>query len=192
VDAIRERKRSIKVMKLANQTQNKPMVPRAIRGQPKDKHDRGVLDAKEIKKNMEKIGVDASLMIERGRTTEQERGRKRDRSLSRRRAAASGEDEDVDMDDVSVMSKGKQKQVKKAKADKEKRELSLARSHSKSREPSVKGLRDEEEAKIAAKLEREGRMGWLGGAGEGDNRKAVHLVKWMNTGKKRNGTHYCR
>lgn len=193
VEAIRERKRSIKVMKLANQTQNKPMVPRAIRGQTKDKHDRGVLDAKEIKKNMDRLGVDASLMIERGRAMEQERGRKRERSVSRRRAAAGGEDEDVDMEEeVSGMSKGKQKLVKKAKADKEKRELSLARSHSKPREPSVKGLRDEEEAKIAAKLEREGRMGWLGGAGEGDNRKAVHLVKWMNTGKKRNGTHYCR
>lgn len=192
VDAIRERKRSIKVMKLANQTQNKPMVPRAIRGQPKDKHDRGVLDAKEIKKNMDRIGVDASLMIERGRTKEQERGRKRDRSLSRPRDASS-DDEDIVMDeDISGMSKGKQKQIKKAKSDKAKRESSLARSHSKSREPSVKGLKDEDEAKIAAKLERDGRHGWLGGAGEGDNRKAVHLVKWMNTGKKRNGTHYCR
>jgi nucleolar GTP-binding protein len=193
VDAIRDRKRTIKMMKLANQTQNKPMIPRAIRGQPKDKHDhRAALDAKEIKKNMEKIGVDATLMIERGRSKEQERGRKRERSLSRRRGDTVGDD-DVEMEeDVSGLSKGKQKMIKKAKVDKEKRELSLARSHSRPRDPSTKGLRDAEEEKIAAKLDREGRNGWRGGAGEGDNRKAVHLVKWMNTGKKRNGTHYCR
>ena len=43
--------------------------------------------------------------------------------------------------------------------------------------------------KAAKKLERQGRKGWAGGAGEGDNRKTVHLVKWMNTGKKRMGTH---
>jgi len=46
--------------------------------------------------------------------------------------------------------------------------------------------------KAARKLDKQGRKMWEGGAGEGDNRKAVHLIKWMNTGKKRNGTHYCR
>lgn len=192
VEAIRERKRSIKVMKLANQTQNKPMIPHAIRGQKKDIYDRGILDATEIKKNMDKLGVDSTLMIERGRSKDRERGRKRERSLSQRRGTEDG-DNDVEMDDdVSGLSKGKQKLVKKAKEDKAKREGSVARSHSRPRDPSTKGLRDDEEVKIAEKLDRDGRKGWHGGSGEGDNRKAVHLVKWMNTGKKRNGTHYCR
>jgi nucleolar GTP-binding protein len=192
VEAIRERKRSIKLMKHANQTQNKPMMPRAIRGKSKDKHDRGALDSAEIKKNMDKLGVDASKMLERGRAMEKERGRKRDRSLSRKRLHDEDQPADVDMEDVSGMSKGQQKTVKKSKQDKEKRDLSLARSHSRPREPSAKGLKDEDHAKVAAKLDRDGRMGWKGGAGEGDNRKAVHLVKWCNTGKKRNGTHYQR
>ena len=54
------------------------------------------------------------------------------------------------------------------------------------------GLRDKESVKIAEKLDREGRKAWTGAAGEGDKRKSVHLVKWMNTGKKRMGTHYQR
>ena len=31
----------------------------------------------------------------------------------------------------------------------------------------------------------------LGRSGEGDYNQLIHLVKWMNTGNKRNGTHYC-
>ena len=50
----------------------------------------------------------------------------------------------------------------------------------------------DKDLQIAKKLERSGRKNWTGAAGEGDNRKSVHLVKWMNTGKKRMGTHYCR
>jgi len=46
--------------------------------------------------------------------------------------------------------------------------------------------------KVAQKLDREGRKAWKGAAGEGDQRKSAHLIKWMNTGKKRMGTHYCR
>jgi len=194
VDAIRERKKTIKVMKLANQTQNKPMVPRAIRGRAKDKHDPGALDGKEIKKKMDQLGVDSSKMLERGRTMEQARGRKRERSLSRRRRHDRAQDDgdDVDMEDISGMSKGKQKKAKKEKRDKEKRELSQARSHSRSREPSAMGLKDEAEAKVAAKLDKQGRKAWMGASGEGDKTKSVHLIKWCNTGKKRNGTHYCR
>jgi nucleolar GTP-binding protein len=180
-------------MKLAIQTQNKPMVPRAIRGKAKDKHDRGALDAKEVKMNMDKLGVDSSKMIERGRARErEERGKKRARSLSARRSALS-ENDDVEMDeDISGMSKGKKKKAKKAESEKTKRDLSLARSHSRPRTPSAMGLRDENEVKVAAKLDREGRKGWMGAAGEGDNRKSVQKIKWMNTGKKRMGTHYCR
>ena len=193
VMAIRERKRSIKVMKAANQSNNKPVIPHAIRGKMKDKHDVGALNATKIKEKMDAVGVDTSLMLERGRKMEQERGRKRERSLSQRRGKGMDDTSDVEMEDnVSDLSKGQQKQIKKVKAEKQKRDLSQARSHSKPREPSAVGLKDDDAAKVAAKLEREGRLKWLGGAGEGDNRKAVHLVKWMNTGKKRNGTHYCR
>ena len=197
VAAIRERKKKIKVMKNAIQTQNKPMMPLAIRGRAKDKHDVAALNTKNIKETMEKLGVDASKMVERGRSMEmQERGRKRERSLSRRVLGEGADDaeKDVDMDDApGSTSKGQLKKAKKAKADAERRSLSLARSHSKPRDPSKMGLKDDKETlKMAAKLERQGRSEWHGGAGEGDQRKAVHLVKWMNTGKKRNGTHYCR
>jgi len=194
VDAIRERKKTIKVMKLANQTQNKPMLPRAIRGRTKDKHDAGALDGKEIKKKLDRLGVDSRKMLERGRSMEQARGRKRERSLSRRHAreAGEGDDGDADMEDVSGMSKGMQKKAKKEKKDKEKRSLSQARSHSRPREPSAMGLKDEAQAAIAAKLDKQGRKSWAGASGEGDQTKSVHLIKWCNTGKKRNGTHYCR
>ena len=33
-------------------------------------------------------------------------------------------------------------------------------------------------------------VGILGRFGEGDHTKLVHITKWMNTGKKRNGNHY--
>ncbi len=51
-------------------------MPHAIRGQAKDIHDKGVLNADEIKKKMEVYGVDTSPMIEPGR--------KRERSLDRK------------------------------------------------------------------------------------------------------------
>lgn len=193
VEAIRARKKKIKDMKLVHQTQNKPMMPHAIRGRAKDKHDSGVLDAKVIKKTMEQLGVDASKMIERGRSMERERGRKRERSLSR--ALQKEDTDDVDMEDApGSLSKTQAKKAKKAKMESERRSLSVARSHSRPREPSQMGLKDEKTVEVAKKLERQGRKAWatVAAAGEGDNRKSVHLVKWMNTGKKRNGTHYCR
>ena len=179
-EAIRARKKIIKTRKLSTQTQNKPMVPLAVRGKAKDKHNQGVLNEDNIKERFESYGMDATKMIERGRSME--RGRKRDRSLSR----APAEDEhamDVDVD---------RKKTKKEKNEEMRRSVSRARSHSRPRTPSQMGLRDEAEVKIAAKLDRQGRKSWKGGAGEGDQRKSVHLVKWMNTGKKRMGTHYQR
>ena len=88
-----------------------------------------------------------------------------------------------------------EEEIKKLKLNESRREISLARSHSKpQRDPSLSvGLKDDDAIKVAKQLNQYGqRTGWFGSAGEGDNRKAVHLVKWMNTGKKRNGTHYCR
>lgn len=193
VYAIRDRKAKIKDMKLVRQSQNKPMMPLAIRGKSKDIHDVGALETTAIKKRMESLGVDASLMIERGRKREkEERGRKRERSLTRALKETASDDMAVDEEITDGMSKGQLKKVKKAKSLERRRSVSVARSHSKPREPSQMGLKDKETADIAKKLDREGRKTWVGGSGEGDQRKAVHLVKWMNTGKKRNGTHYCR
>jgi nucleolar GTP-binding protein len=181
VEAIRERKKKIKIMKLAQQTQNKPMMPHAIRGKSKDKHDPGALSTKVIKKTLDALGVDSSKMLERGRQMdERERGRKRERSLSRCLEQESGGDDDVDMEDTSSNTKAKKFKKVSATAI-----IGRARSHSRPRTPSEMGLKDESSVKIAKKLEREGRRAWIGAAGEGDNRKSVHLVKWMNTGKRR-------
>ena len=97
----------------------------------------------------------------------------------------------MEMEDVGA-SKGQMKKAKKAKVEARRREASLARSHSRPRDASQVGLKDDEAAKVAKKLEKQGRNKWHGASGEGDKRKSVHLVKWMNTGKKRLGTHYCR
>lgn len=184
VEAIRERKKQFRIMSHVNSTDNKPMMPRQIRGRAKDKHDRGALDPKEIKKKMDGYGVDTSAMIERGR--------KRERSVDRRRTRTVSEERDTDMGegmDVDGLSKGQIKKQKKEKKDSKKRESSLARSHSRPREPSQMGLKDNQALDIAKKLDKRGRTNWEGLSGEGDQRKSVHLVKWMNTGKKRNGTH---
>jgi len=55
--------------------------------------------------------------------------------------------------------------------------------------PNELGLKDEREVKLASKEERLAQKQWKGYAGEGDRRQLVSLVKWMNTGKKRLGTH---
>ncbi|GAX20269.1 nucleolar GTP-binding protein [Fistulifera solaris] len=191
VEAIRERKKTIKMMKLANNSRNKPVVPLEIRGKAKDKHDKGALDGQEIKKKLDSLGIESEKIVERGRKMAVERGRKRERSVSRLRGAQ----DDAEMEDVVDTEGMSNKQLKKVKKDQQnakKDELSRARSHSRPREPSQMGLKDEKSVNIALKLEREGRKAWVGGAGEGDQRKAVHLVKWCNTGKKRNGTHYQR
>ena len=186
VMAIRAQKKIIKGRKLAVKTQNKPMVPLSIRAKST-----GSLEAKEIKKRMDTLGVDSSKMLERGRSRErEERGRKRERSLTRKLEESRGveDDGDIDMSDASPSKK-----TKKERNEERRRELSQVRSHSKSRDPSQKGLKDDKDIlKKVEKLERQGQSKWAGGAGEGDNRKSVHLLKWCNTGKKRNGTHYQR
>ncbi|EJK62794.1 hypothetical protein THAOC_16579 [Thalassiosira oceanica] len=197
VDEIRHRIKAKKEFRERPGGRNRPALPRAIRGRQKDVHDKDAkLNADAIGRRMEKVGVDASAMLERGRKRERDsaRGRRRgdvemDDAEDRR-----GGDEDAEMEDGNVRSrsKGAVKRARKEKKESAKREASLARSHSRPRDPSAAGLRDSEMVKDAAKVERKGQRKWFGGSGEGDQRKAVHLVKWMNTGKKRNGTHYCR
>ena len=186
VSAIRERKKIIKARKLVTQTQNKPMVPLAIRGKS------GTLGAEEIKKKMDGLGVDSSKMLERGRAIERaDRVRKRERSLSRK-LEKRNESSEMEVDETESASATNPKRAKKEEAEAKRREVSEALSHTKPRDFSKMGLEDKETIDKVKKLERRGRLAWSGGAGEGDNRKSVHLVKWMNTGKKRMGTHYCR
>merc|ERR1712194_259495 len=66
VAAIRDRKKIIKSVSQANRSENKPVVPRTIRGRAKDKHNRGDRNKDVIKDKMDNLGVDASRMIERG------------------------------------------------------------------------------------------------------------------------------
>jgi nucleolar GTP-binding protein len=183
VMAIRERKKIVRKDARMNNTGNKSILPRAARNRMKDKHTPGPLDADEIKKKMDSYGVDTSKMLERGRSLE--RGRKRERSLSRKRE----ESPDMEMEDA-----GLSKKAKKARAEDRKEAASLARSHSRPREPSQIGLKDGTALKLTKQMGREGQANWsrYHASGEGDQRKSVHLIKWMNTGKKRNGTHYCR
>lgn len=187
VDAIRDRKAIIRKMSQVNRSENKPVVPRTMRGRTKDMHQPGDRDKDVIKAKMDKLGVDTSKMLERGRSMDRESGRKRGRSRVRR-SDRDAEDSDDEMEDVS-MSKTQAKKKKRSKSEAAKREASVSRGHSKPRDPSQVGLHSESAVKAAKKLDRQARKGWSGGAGEGDNRKSVHLVKWMNTGKKRMGTH---
>ena len=55
----------------------------------------------------------------------------------------------------------------------------MAWSHSRLREPSQMGLKDESMmAKVARMVEKKGHGKWFGGSGEGNHTKSVHLVKW--------------
>merc|ERR1712176_714250 len=138
----------------------------------------------------DKLGVDASKMIERGRSLT--RGSKRGRSRQRgSRDAENIESDDAEMEDAAL-SKTQVKRRKRSKSEAAKREASVTRGHSRPRDPSQVGLHTDAAVKAAKKMERQGRKAWMGASGEGDNRKSEHLIKWMNTGKKRMGTHYCR
>jgi len=185
ITAIRERKAQFRMMSHVHATQNKPIMPRSVRGRAKDKHQPGAREAEEIRKKMDVYGVDTSQMLERGRKRE----RSVDRRRSRSRAVSDESDTDMNEMDTDGMSKGAIKKQKKEKKQEKKRATSLARSHSRPREPSQVGLKDEVAENIAKKLDKQGRKLWQGASGEGDKRKSVHLVKWMNTGKKRMGTH---
>eukprot|EP00568_Trieres_chinensis_P005751 CAMPEP_0183292266 /NCGR_PEP_ID=MMETSP0160_2-20130417/1379_1 /TAXON_ID=2839 ORGANISM="Odontella Sinensis, Strain Grunow 1884" /NCGR_SAMPLE_ID=MMETSP0160_2 /ASSEMBLY_ACC=CAM_ASM_000250 /LENGTH=737 /DNA_ID=CAMNT_0025453191 /DNA_START=387 /DNA_END=2600 /DNA_ORIENTATION=+ len=205
ITEIRDRKDTIRRNRNTHRSQNKPTMPRTIRGRAKDKHDEAALEATEIKKRMDRYGVDTDKMLERGRArAREERGRKRERSLARRiegdgdgdgspersgRNAAGDDDAEMDDDDdAGAVSKTQSKKLKRERS----KSRSAARSRSRTRDPSAVGLKDEEAERMASKKEKLGKMAHHGRAGEGDRRQAVHLVKWMNTGKKRNGTHYCR
>jgi nucleolar GTP-binding protein len=194
VTEIRDRIKIARTYKERPGGNNRPVLPREVRGRARDRHDTDAkLNADAIEKRMEKYGVDVTKMLERGRKREREDPRARRRNEHEANKDREMEDvSDEEMKDRRGLSKGAVKRAKKERDESVKRERSLARSHSRPREPSQVGLKDDAMAKVAKKVEKQGQNRWHGGSGEGDQRKAVHLVKWMNTGKKRNGTHYCR
>merc|ERR1712238_145890 len=118
-------------MSRVNRNENTPMMPRAIRGRVKDKHDRGVLDKEEIKKKMGEYGVNVDTMLERGR--------KGSRSIDVRRSKKKEEGNDAEMgeDDTNMdgMSKGQVKKHKRERSQSKIRENSIARAHSRARTP---------------------------------------------------------
>mmetsp|Transcript_27750 Transcript_27750/g.50060 ORF Transcript_27750/g.50060 Transcript_27750/m.50060 type:complete len:738 (-) Transcript_27750:93-2306(-) len=203
VAEIRDRVKIARTYKERSGGRNRPALPREIRGRVKDCHDDGAkLSATAIEKRMAKVGVDASAMLERGRKRERDDPRREKRRLGRKggddatmddAAPAEGEgNTDEAMKDGRGQSKGAIKKARKERELSVRRENSQARSHSRPQKPSEMGVRDESMARIAKEVEKKGQKRWFGGSGEGDHTKAVHLVKWMNTGKKRNGTNYCR
>jgi len=183
IDAIRDKKNTARVVARVNRGGNHPVMPREIRGRAKDKHDSGVLNADAIKKKMDSYGVDATKMIKRGR--------KRERNVeSRRQRHPAGKQDEMDESvDEEGLSKTKIKKIKKDRSLSRKRETSRARSHSRTRSPSQMGLKDDKAMEISWKKEKMAKKAWAGYSGEGDRTQSVHLVKWMNTGKKRMGTH---
>merc|ERR1719163_1831461 len=120
---------------------------------------------------MDKYGIDSSQMLD----SASGRGRKRDRSLgpsargrSRVRAGRDGDAADEEMDiSTEGMSNKELKRVKREKKESAKREMSIARSHSRPRDPSSVGLKDEAAERVAKKLDKLGRKNWFGGSGEG-------------------------
>lgn len=195
VTAIRERKTILRKEKQTLASSNKPVRARTIRNRAMDKHDDDILTNDAIQSKMDdRLGVDTTLM--RGRLTE--RGRKRSRSLSRKLMV--NDDDDDDMEDAAANdddnnTKATRTNNKRQARAKSREASSRARSHSRPRTPSSMGLKDDKTLKKVEQLAKtEGQINWSRShaSGEGDQRKSVHLVKWMNTGKKRMGTHYCR
>jgi nucleolar GTP-binding protein len=162
------------------------MLPRTIRGRAQDMRDeKGAHNVKNIKAHLDSVGVESAGIVERGRERRPKRGRNDD------------DDEDDEMDeapDYSGMSKGAITRDVSARRAEKKRDESVARSHSQSRPRTLEdeGLKDPEQKRVSTKKLKIAQQYWAGAAGEGDNRKSVHLVKWCNTGKRRNGTHYQR
>jgi len=189
VQAIRERKSTMRKMSHVNKSQNRPILPRAIRNRRIDKHDEGKFHVDNIKKHMDDThGVDTTEMIENRSTS---RGRKRTR-----RSDNDNDSGDEDMNTEGV-SKTQLKKNKKQKQDARRRSVSHLRSHDEPAKAAAteSSLKDEAAKRIAKKMDQLGKKSsWakVRVSGEGDHTQSVHLVKWMNTGKKRNGTHYCR
>ncbi len=86
--------------------------------------------------------------------------KKEDRLIRSSRAVSDDSDTEMNDMDMDGMSKGALKKQKKEKKEEKKRATSLARSHSRPREPSQVGLKDEAAEKVAKKLDKQGRKQW--------------------------------
>ena len=173
VSAIREKKTNMRMESRINRKSS--ILPRTARGREKDMHTPGEHNTSVIAKKLGSVGVDASAILERGRERTVKRGR--------------NDEEDGMEEDNEGKSKGEIKRAKKEREASVARENSVARSHSKVRAPSARGMRDEAMESVARKKDITAKSYFNGTKGEGDHTQTVHLVKWMNTGKKRNGTH---
>ena len=100
-------------------------------------------------------------------------------------------DDDAEMEDIGL-SKTQSKKQRRSKSEAAKREASITRGHSALAIHLRVVFTPETAVKAAMKIERQGREAGWAVLEKANNRKSVHLVKWMNTGKKRMGTHYCR
>jgi len=186
VQAIRERKNTMRKMNHVNKSQNRPILPRAIRNRRRDKHDEGKFHVDNIQKHMDQThGVDTSAMIQNRAVV----GTKRSR-----------DDDDDSMDDNvdNDISKTQAKKQKKQKRQTKRKEVSDLRAHDALQKEGLtdkqSSLKDETAQRIAKRMDQLGKKPWakVRSSGEGDQRQTEHLIRWMNTGKKRNGTHYCR
>jgi nucleolar GTP-binding protein len=196
VKAIRDKKNLLKIVSRSKRTHNKPSMPRNVKGRAKDMHNKGSLNAKEIFKTMKGYGVDAGSMIERGLEVTRKKN-KRGRSLASdtTNSLFGVTPMEIAQDNNSnIQDKKRQKKINKNKSS----DL-VSRAHSQSRSRSVsnakvsseKVLEEDSISHTTRKLERKAKKTWSvdGKSGESDRRASVHLVKWMNTGKKRMGTH---
>lgn len=194
VQAIRDQQNVSKIVSRAKRSHNKPVVPRTVRGRAKDVNDQGVLDAKEIRKTMGMYGVNADAMITRGLNINRKKNQnKRGRSATHRDTRSTTRDDESNV--LFETKRHKMNENDQNTSNAQSRNLTTRGSHSRTistvREPSQMGLRNEAAMRVTTKLDREGKRSWaLGGkSGEGDRRESAHLIKWMNSGKKRLGTH---
>ena len=110
MERIRGRKVVMRQQSRVNRKQNTPVMPRQVRGRPKDKHDRAPLDQRTMVEHLGGVGVETEGILKRGR--------KRDRSRDGRGdAAADAMDTELD---TAGMGKGGIKRAKKATKDAEK------------------------------------------------------------------------
>merc|ERR1712232_166926 len=196
LQAIKDKKNISKVVSRAKRTHRKPVLPRNVKGRAKDMHDKGFLDAKVIRTTMEGYGVDADAMIQRGFQINQKK-KKRGRSLTRNADNEHFNGTSMEINEDCEMNIQGKKRLKKndIKHSNERGFRPSTRSRSRTvsqcKESSENVSRNSATVYATKKLERKGKKTWVvdGKSGEGDHRETVHLVKWMNTGKKRMGTH---
>lgn len=194
--AIRDKKNILRILSRSKRNHNKPSMPRSVKGRSRNILNKSSLDANEILETMKRYGVDAKSMIDRGLESHR-RKNKRMRSFTYDFTRDNSGTNSVDVSQENDLKFKRRKRQKKINELKSIDDFSTSTFHRPSGTdsnftPSVeKGIQGNSIFHATQKLERKGRKTWVvnGKSGEGDRRATVHLVKWMNTGKKRIGTH---